>query len=43
MASPNDTLAVTTDINSNIGFFDLPRELRDEIYDLAFEHDRPNT
>jgi hypothetical protein len=43
MASPNDTLAVTTDINSNVGFFDLPPELRDEIYDLAFEHDRPNT
>ena len=23
-----------------MGFFDLPRELRDEIYDLALEHDR---
>ena len=29
--------------NSKKGFFDLPRELRDEIYDLALEHDRTTT
>ncbi|KAM0709189.1 hypothetical protein Q7P35_003225 [Cladosporium inversicolor] len=43
MASPNETSAPTADPNSKIGFFDLPRELRDEIYDLALEHDRTIT
>jgi hypothetical protein len=40
MASPNETAAATTGANSKTGFLDLPRELRDEIYDLALEHDR---
>jgi len=26
-----------------MGFFDLPRELRDAVYDLALEHDRAST
>lgn len=43
MASPYETPAATTGTDSKIGFFDLPRELRDEIYDLAFEHDRSYT
>lgn len=43
MASPNETSAPTADPNSKIGFFDLPRELRDEIYDFALEHDRAVT
>jgi hypothetical protein len=43
MASPNDAPAATTGTNSKIGFFDLPRELRDEIYDLTFEHNRTAT
>jgi hypothetical protein len=40
MASPNETAAATTGANSKTGFLDIPRELRDEIYDLALEHDR---
>lgn len=43
MTSSNDQTADTTDKDSKIGFFCLPRELRDEIYDLSFEHDRSNT
>lgn len=43
MTSSNETPAAETGTGSNLGFFDLPRELRDEIYDLAFEHDRSNT
>lgn len=31
---------MTTGKESKMGFFDLARELRDEIYDLALEHDR---
>jgi hypothetical protein len=40
MSSPNDTPATPTGADPKVGFFDLPRELRDEIYDLALEHDR---
>jgi hypothetical protein len=40
MASSYKIPTITTGTGSKIGFFDLPRELRDEIYDLAFEHDR---
>lgn len=43
MASPNETSAPTTGTKPKIGFFDLPRELRDEIYDFALEHDRAVT
>lgn len=43
MASPNDTPTATAGTSSKLGFFDLPPELRDEIYDLALEHDRSST
>lgn len=43
MASIDETLTTMTVPNSKKGFFDLPRELRDEIYDLALEHDRTTT
>jgi hypothetical protein len=43
MSSPNDNPATPTGADPKVGFFDLPRELRDEIYDLALEHDRAIT
>ena len=43
MTSPNETPATATGTESKTGFFDLPRELRDEIYDLALEHERATT
>lgn len=43
MTLPNETPTVTAGTKSKLGFFNLPRELRDEIYDLALEHDRSTT
>lgn len=40
MASIDQISTTMTAPNSKKGFFDLPRELRDKIYDLALEHDR---
>jgi hypothetical protein len=43
MTSSDDRPADTTDKDSKIVFFCLPRELRDEIYGLTFEHNRTTT
>jgi hypothetical protein len=43
MASIDEIFTTMTVPASKKGFCDLPRELRDEIYDLALEHDRTAT
>ena len=43
MASIDEIANTMTVPNTKKGFIDLPRELRDEIYDLALEHDRTTT
>lgn len=43
MASIDEIANIMTVPNTKKGVFDLPRELRDEIYDLALEHDRTTT
>ena len=43
MTSIDEIFTTMTVPASKKGFFDLPRELRDEIYDLALEHDRTAT